>query len=244
MNRRWLIPLLVILSLLMVYELFNSRYSFMLILIGIVSLVFRKHLPRKWQKNSLFISILSLSLALFSSRLLLAFLVIGILLFIGENPESYGLIREVLSKKSINRKANDFIFVDFEKVEGTPAKITKNRWLGEDTNSADSIYSWEDINFSKIIGNTVFDLGNTILPKEQNIILIRKGIGNTKILIPEGIAVSIDVSMLIGKVTLKQEELTLKNETFKWQTDKYFENKRKIKIISNSLVGEFEVIFL
>lgn len=244
MNRKWLIILLVIVSLLMFYELFNSRYSFILLLIGIVSLVFKKHLPQKWQKNSLFISIVSLSLALFSSRLFLASLVIGVLLLISENPKSYGLVREVLSKKSVNEKANDFIFVDFEKVEGTPVKITKNKWLGEDTNTADSIYSWEDINFSKIVGNTIIDLGNTILPKEQNIILIRKGIGNTKILIPEGIAVSIDVSMLMGKVTIKQEELTLKNETFKWQTDKYSENERKIKIVSNVLVGEFEVIFL
>src|SRR5699024_5235272 len=100
------------------------------------------------------------------------------------------------------------------------------------------------INFTKLIGNTIFDLGNTLLPKDNNIILIRKGIGKTKIIVPEGIAISLNISMLIGKVRIGNEEIDLKNETFHWYTDNYQENNRKIKLVSNVLIGEVEVVFL
>lgn len=134
--------------------------------------------------------------------------------------------------------------VTFGRTKGKSAKITRNKWLGEDSDSIDSIYSWEDVNFTKAIGNSVFDLGNTLLPKGQNLILIRKAIGNTKIIIPEGIAVSLDTSLLVGNVVIKGEEYTLLNENFKWHSENYETDNRKIKIVLNVLLGDLEVIFL
>ena len=39
-----------------------------------------------------------------------------------------------------------------------------------------NIYEWDDINIDLISGDTIIDLGNTLLPKEDNIIIIRKGL--------------------------------------------------------------------
>ena len=100
------------------------------------------------------------------------------------------------------------------------------------------------MNFTKGFGHTIFDLGNTILPKAQNVILIRKGFGNTKILVPEEVSISIDVSILLGSLIIGEEEIYMKNETFKWQSERYETNARKIKLVANVLVGEVEVIFL
>lgn len=244
MRRRWLIIFMGILALLLGYEIFNNSFSFTLILLGAFCLLLQNHVPKSRQNLFMIVGVTSLMVAIFTSRLVLAFAIVGILILIGNNPQIFQTIREIFSQKKITEKSNDFIMVDFETDEIKPAKITRNRWIGEDTKSEDSIYSWEDINFTKLVGNTIFDLGNTILPKEQNIILIRQGIGNVKVLVPEGVAVSLDVSMLFGKVFINQDEIALSNETLKWYSNNYHTNNRKIKIVSNVLLGEVEVIFL
>jgi len=244
LNRRWLIIMLGILGLLMVYEIFNNNFSLFMLVVGIGSLLLRNRASKQSQNNLLVIGVLATLLALFSSRLILAFLLVGFLLFIGENPEVFQLIRDVLTNKKEFNSQNDFVMVDFEQTKQAPAKISRNRWFGEDSETEDDIYSWEDINFTKLIGNTVFDLGNTILPKENNIILVRKGIGKTKILVPEGVAISLNVSMLVGKVFIGKEEIELKNETLHWYSNNYHANTRKVKLISNVFLGEVEVVFL
>lgn len=244
MSRKWFSFILSLLGLIIIYELFNNSTSLFLVVIGLMSLFLRNQFSEKRQNTLLLIALISLSIALFTSRLFLVLLIVLVLLLIGNNLDFYELIREVFSKKRVNGRSNDFIMVDFDKVESNPAKITRNKWFGDDSESADKIYSWEDINYTKILGNTVFDLGNTLLPKEINIILIRKGVGHTKIIIPEGIAVSLDVSLLVGKITIEQEEHTLLNENFKWYSENYQDSDRKIKLIANVLLGELEVIFL
>lgn len=244
LNRRWLITILGILGLLMIYEIFNNSFSLFMLMIGIISLFLNSRVPREQSNNLFVVGVVAIVVALFSSRIIFAFLAIGLLVLIGENPEIFQIIKDVFSNERNLKRENSFIMVDFEKTTEPTKKISQNRWFGEDSESEDDIYSWEDINFTKLIGNTIFDLGNTILPKDNNIILIRKGIGKTKIIVPEGIAISLNISMLIGKVRIGNEEIDLKNETFHWYTDNYQENNRKIKLVSNVLIGEVEVVFL
>lgn len=244
LNRRWLVIVLGVLSLLMVYEVFNNYFSLFMLMIGVVSLLLNSRAPREQSNNLLVVGVVSIVVALFSSRIVLAVLAIGLLILIGENPEIFQVIREVFSNKKNLKKENSFLMVDFEETGQPESRISRNRWIGEDSETEDDIYSWEDVNFTKLIGNTVFDLGNTILPKDSNVMLIRKGIGKTKILVPEGVAISLNISMLIGDVRVGGEEVELKNETFHWETENYHENMRKIKLISNVLIGEVEVIFL
>lgn len=244
MNRRWLITILGILGLLMIYEIFNNSFSLFMLMIGIISLFLNSRVPREQSNNLFVVGVVAIVVALFSSRIIFAFLAIGLLVLIGENPEIFQIIRDVFSNERNLKRENSFIMVDFEKTTEPTKKVSQNRWFGEDSESEDDIYSWEDINFTKLIGNTIFDLGNTILPKDNNIILIRKGIGKTKIIVPEGIAISLNISMLIGKIRIGNEEIDLKNETFHWYTDNYQENNRKIKLVSNVLIGEVEVVFL
>lgn len=244
MSRKWFSLILGLLGLLIVYELFNNSTSLLLVVIGLLSLILRNQFSEKRENTLLLVAFISLSLAMFTSRLFLVLLIILALLLIGNNLDFYELIREVFSKKRENKHSSDFIMVDFDKTELNPGKITRNKWLGDDIESLDTIYSWEDVNYAKILGNTIFDLGNTLLPKEINIILIRKGVGHTKIIIPEGIAISLDVSILVGKITIAKEEYTLLNENFTWYSENYEISDRKIKLVANVLLGDLEVIFL
>ncbi len=228
----------------MIYEVLDNSFSLFMLVFGIIMFFLRTRVSKNIQNIFFLVGISSILLALFSSRIVLAFLVVGLLLFIGDNPEIFQLIRNLFTNKKEFNKSNDFIMVDFADNLQSPIKLTRNRWIGEDRDTENEIYSWEDINFTKFIGNTVFDLGNTILPKENNIILIRKGVGKTKLLIPEGVAVSINVSMLAGKVYFGNEKIDLKNETIQWYSANYSTSTRRLKLISNVLIGEVEVVFL
>lgn len=244
MSRKGFSFILGFLGLVIGYELFNNPTSLFLVIVGLLSLLFRKQFSEKRQNTLLLVGLISLGLALFTSRLFLVLLIVLALLLIGNNLDFYELIREVFSTKKMSSHSNDFIIVDFDQVGINAAKITQNKWFGDDSESVDTIYSWENVNYTKLLGNTVFDLGNTLLPKEVNIILIRKGVGHTKVIIPEGIAISLDVSILIGKITIQKEEHTMLNETFKWYSENYQASDRKVKLVANILLGELEVIFL
>jgi predicted membrane protein len=244
MNKRWLIILLGILGIVMVFEILSNSFSTFMLILGVLALLFKNRVDPKNQNTVLVMGIGALVFALFSSRVVLLFLVVVLMLLIGEFPELFKTIRDAITKKKENGKGNEFVMVQFSENEQDTAEVVRNRWFGDDMESTEEIYSWQDLNFTKLMGDSIFDLGNTILPKEQNIIMIRKGFGNTKILVPEGIGISLDISMLLGELRINQEEIILKNETFKWHSDAYTKNARKIKLVANVLVGEVEVVFL
>lgn len=244
MRRRWLKIILGILALLMFYESFSDSFTLLLMTIGIVSLFLRNSMGEKNENTLLIIGVSSLGLALLFSRFILIFLILLIIFLIGQFPEFYQIARKGLKKQRDVFKSTEFIMVKFDEVKKDTAKLERNQWFGNDDRTTDDIYSWSDINFTKLIGNTIFDLGNTILPKDQNIIIVRKGFGNTKILVPEEVSISLDVSILAGGLIIGEEEISMKNETFKWQSERYETNARKIKLVANVLVGEVEVVFL
>lgn len=244
MNRRWLIIILSAVGLFMIYEIFNNGFTLFLLFLGIGAILLRNRAPESNKDLFLLIGIGAIILSIFSSRVVLVLIVLLIIILIGQFPELYQTAREGFGKKQEASKSNEFIMVQFNEADKGTARLQRNRWIGTDDHTTNDIYSWSDINFVKVMGNTIFDLGNTILPKEQNIILIRKGFGNTRILIPEGVSISLDISVLLGELRIGEEEISLKNETFKWQSERYANNARKIKIIANVLVGEVEVVFL
>ncbi len=244
MNRRWVLILFSVLGILMFYEIFNNDFSILMLLIGISSFYLRTRVEEDKKSTMLFISLIAIALALISSEILWLLLIVLFVLILNAFPEVFRTLRKVISDKKESSKETEFVMVRFDEEEKNTAKISKNQWIGEDSKTTDEIYQWEDINFTKLIGNTIFDLGNTILRKEQNIILIRKGIGDTKLIIPKGVAVSLDISMLLGELKIQEKEIILRNETFKWTSENYEAQPRKIKLVANVLVGEVEVIFL
>ena len=244
MNRRWLLILFSVLGILMVYEIFNNNFSILMLFIGITSFYLRSRVEEEKKSTILFISLVAIALAFISSEVLWLLLIVLFVLLINAFPKAFQIIRKVFTDKREATKETEFIMVPFDEENQNTAKISKNRWIGEDSETTDGIYQWEDINFTKLIGNTIFDLGNTILRKEQNIILIRKGFGDTKLIIPKGVAVSLDISLLLGELSIQDKEITLRNNTFKWTSENYESQPRKIKLVANVLVGEVEVIFL
>lgn len=103
-------------------------------------------------------------------------------------------------------------------------------------------YEWDDINITAFSGDTIIDLGNTLLPKDQNAIIVRKGFGKTRILVPTGIGIMLEHTTMMGEVTFEDSHLRLKNEAVKMYSQEYDVANRKLKILTNTLFGDIEVI--
>lgn len=119
----------------------------------------------------------------------------------------------------------------------------KQKWVGS-RSVGNEVFEWDDINISVLMGDTIIDLGNTLLPLEENVILLRKGMGQTRIIVPVGVGVSLNHSALAGKVEFAGETFRLANETIKLYSKDYDQATRKIKVVSNVGLGDFEVIYL
>ena len=59
---------------------------------------------------------------------------------------------------------------------------------------------------------------------------------------PLGIAISLEHATLVGNVLFEEEQFSLKNESIKIYSNDYDENPRRLKIITNTLLGDVEVI--
>jgi lia operon protein LiaF len=121
--------------------------------------------------------------------------------------------------------------------------VAQTSWFGNQTIGND-VFEWNDINLVLAAGDTIVDLGNTLLPKADNTIVIRKGIGRTRILVPIGTAVMLDHTALVGSVTFNNKQYKMGNTALKLYSKDYDENPRRIKLLTNVLIGDLEVIFV
>jgi predicted membrane protein len=104
------------------------------------------------------------------------------------------------------------------------------------------VYEWDDININILAGDTIIDLGNTLLPKTDNVIMIRKGVGKTRVLVPMGVGVQIEHGAVLGNILFEEEKIDLHNESLTLYSKNFDQTTRHLKIVSNTLIGDIEVI--
>lgn len=231
-----------IFSMFVLYEFIQSIGSSLLFLSGLILLVLGRKLLKQAQKECYIIGGVMIALALLQTISAWIVLVLMIIIIAGKNPSLFNVVRESLFKRDQTVADSQFISVKLDQQRERPIKRIRKNWFGEEKN--DDIYEWEDINYTKVAGTSVIDLGNTIVPKGDNTVLIRKGFGNVKILVPEEVAVSLDISVFLGRVCIGEDELTLNNEVIKYRADRYDHASRRLKVVTNVLVGQVEVLFI
>ena len=118
----------------------------------------------------------------------------------------------------------------------------KTQWFGNQDHSKDQ-YGFEDINITRLFGNDIVDLDEGVLVGRDNIVVIRKTFGRTKILVPIDVEVSLSASSLYGRVRfLNLSFWDLRNESFSISSPGYRESHKRVKLVINCLFGDVEVI--
>ncbi len=130
---------------------------------------------------------------------------------------------------------------------GTKAKVNrkipyiKNRLTGN-YKVVNQIFEWDDINIQCGFGNTIIDLGMTMLPPGDSVVVIRGFIGNIRLNVPFDAAITVNHSALSGKLKVFNHEEDLLNSNVIYYTDENNEGStRRIKIITNIAFGDLEV---
>ncbi|MCD5003366.1 cell wall-active antibiotics response protein [Enterococcus saccharolyticus] len=228
-----------LLFLLAVWQIINNVALLILLGLGILNVLWAVRRKKYTQlKNfQLIIGCLMILISLLNSPALWMMLVFGVL-FVGlKGVEISGID---FSKYSFWNK-KQMIMVETDEPQNHSGKKKKQQWIGNER-IGNKVYEWDDINISIFSGDTIIDLGNTILPKNDNIVLIRKGFGRTRILIPAGIGVQLEHACFAGTVTFEAKETELHNEVLTVVSNDYYESPRRLKIVSNTLLGDLEVI--
>ncbi|WP_423189614.1 cell wall-active antibiotics response protein LiaF [Alkalibacterium sp. f15] len=236
---------LIVLVVWLLYQIVHNYVFFLFFVLAIGFLALYKSSPKETQKHT---NYLWTSLALFLASFIFTtafwvLLTLFLLFQLSSDEKLLNTIRDPLFRKKQYWRDKEYISVQWNENNANDSKLYRNKWIGDDFVGKD-IFEWEDYNFQKIMGDTFFDLGNTVLPIKENILLLRKGFGDTKLFVPKDVALSLDVSIVLGKLIIEDEVFDMKNETVKWQSKNYDTALRKIKVVSSTLIGEVEVVYL
>ncbi|WP_165737340.1 cell wall-active antibiotics response protein LiaF [Streptococcus dysgalactiae] len=203
----------------------NDLSSFILILVLILLAL------RFYNQDSRNNFLLTVSLLfLFLIFMLNPYIVLAVLL---------GIIYVFINHFSQVKKKNRFALIRF-KEEKIDVDNTKHQWIGA-ANYESDYYSFDDINIIRISGNDIIDLTNVIVTGMDNIIVIRKIFGNTKILVPIDVAVTLNVSSIYGSVDFFEcQQYDLRNESIKLR-EVESQQLKKVKIVVTTIAGNVEV---
>ncbi|VTS20111.1 cell wall-active antibiotics response protein LiaF [Streptococcus pseudoporcinus] len=152
----------------------------------------------------------------------------------------FGIIYIFINHFSQVKKKNRYALIRFSE-DDIDVKQTKHQWIGSATYESD-YYAFDDVNIIRVSGNDTIDLTNVIVTGQDNVIMIRKVFGNTKILVPIDVAVTLEVASIYATISfLKTHEYDLRNESIKLGCDKNADSLKKVKIIVNTIAGNVEV---
>ena len=130
----------------------------------------------------------------------------------------------------------------FEEV--VTVKREKNRWFGNLHHfSSYQTCRFDDINLFRLMGKDTIHLEHVILSNHDNVIILRKLVGTTRIIVPVDVEVSLSVNSLYGDLTFfDQPKRSLRNEQFHQETRDYLKNPKSVKILLTTMVGDVEVV--
>ena len=137
------------------------------------------------------------------------------------------------------REDTNLVFEDVVTV-----KKEKNRWFGNLHHfSGYQTCRFDDINLFRLMGKDTIHLEHVILSNHDNVIILRKIVGTTRIIVPIDVEVSLSVNSLYGDLTfLDQPKRALRNEQFHQETRDYLKSPKSVKIFLTTMVGDVEVV--
>lgn len=154
----------------------------------------------------------------------------------------FGVIYMMLNSFSRLQKKENYQFIQ---IDQTPKRIKRERmqWFGnQDYFHQGTVYPFDDVNIVRVFGNDVIDLTQVALAGMDNVILVRKSFGTTRIVVPVGVEVDLSASAVYGHLDfLDLVESDLRNESVKFQSHHFLNAQKRVKVVVNTLFGDIEV---
>lgn len=149
----------------------------------------------------------------------------------------YGLI---VASPYFYKENKETILIFNEDVE---ANQKHNRWLGDLHHFNRDFCQFEDINLHRFYGKDTIHLENVILSNHDNVILVRKFFGDTKIIVPVDVAISLQANSLYGDLYFMDEDHhKLRNDSISLTSSDYHKANKSVKIVLSTFIGSVEVV--
>ena len=149
----------------------------------------------------------------------------------------YGLI---VASPYFYKENKEIILIFNEDVE---ANQKHNRWLGDLHHFNRDFCQFEDINLHRFYGKDTIHLENVILSNHDNVILVRKFFGDTKIIVPVDVAISLQANSLYGDLYFMDEDHhKLRNDSISLTSSDYHKANKSVKIVLSTFIGSVEVV--
>lgn len=242
MKKKYLIVFILIFFL-FTYEMYITPGVGLQLAAGFIFIIFRKNIFKDKSHYGWAFGLLFILLGIFSTRVAWLITALAVVVFLSQNRDFLEIVLRSLNIKRW-QKHDEYIAVNFENAKTAAMKVQKQKLFGDFEKGAFDIYEWEDFNLSKFSGNMVIDLGNTIIPTGDHVIFLRQGFGKTKLIVPKGLSLSLNVTFLLGNATIAGKTLSFRSENMKWQTEQFSTDNRRVKVVINGWVGELEVFFI
>ena len=203
------------------------RFIFLLFLLA---LSLRFYLGRDWSN----LMLTSTALLLFFIIMANPFVVIALII---------AVIYMMLNYFSRMQKHESYQLVHLEQ---TPKRVKRERmhWFGnQDYFNQGGVYPFDDINIVRIFGNDVIDLTEVALTGADNVIVVRKSMGTTRVIVPLGVEVDLTASAIYGHLGfLDLVDSDLRNESVKFQSHHFLNSNKRVKLVISVFFGDVEVI--
>lgn len=133
--------------------------------------------------------------------------------------------------------------VKIDQAEDAEIRQEKTPWMGDLHHFSKVNCQYRDINILRLAGKDTLHLDEVIVVNHDNVIVMRKMFGNTKIILPVDVELSLQVNTLYGELRLfSQSPRKLRNETISIETPNYKSSHRTVKVVLAGLVGDVEVV--
>ena len=93
-------------------------------------------------------------------------------------------------------KENEAVVFDVE--EDTKIRQEKTRWIGDLQHFSKQSRGYRDLNVIRVFGNDTLHLEEVAICNWDNVVIIRKGFGNTKIILPIDLELHLQINTLYG----------------------------------------------
>ena len=144
------------------------------------------------------------------------------------------------SAKKLMRE-NEEVKIDYE--EDVEIRQEKTPWIGDLHHFSKVNCHFRDLTITRLVGRDTIHLDEVIVVNHDNVIILRKMVGTTRIIVPVDVEISLSVNCLYGDLTfLHQPKKSLRNEHYHQETRDYLKSNKSVKIFLTTMVGDVEVV--
>lgn len=247
MKRQMILVLAMSIILILSEILFNFVYGILFgssIIILVTSLFIRQ---KQFARILALVGIILSGMAIFMTKSIWLFLLFLIIITILYNTD-VGFEFAHLNEQSVHpfRETANNTYQDIKIVQPQSNQRTlleRTPFIAQE-NANKSEFQSHDINLVYFGGDNLVDFGNTFLPDQETVVVIRKLYGRVRIIVPIEVGLSLNVSAFYGQVIFEQEKYALTGENFTWKSPNYKSSPRQLRFVLSVLFGDVEVIVL